>query len=215
MRNITFFLRKRREKEYESSLYYPGSGCDFGPFYLFVEKYNVRKVIYSDYMISKQTIIDSIKEHLPRYRLREEIEINPEFYNKKSWEEFWPNNKYCRQDGKPEDAFGFKVILKNQKIEVDFTFLRTEAIRTYEILSELGIYFDIVVLQDHGFGGNWTRFGGENEILTIARNYKVPELLYIADNTDPWPGYTLKTDFELILKGQMHKHERAILQKDN
>ncbi len=47
-----------------------------------------------------------------------------------------------------------------------------------------------VVLQDHGFGGNWARFGGDGSALrAIAQQFTLPELLLVGENTSPWPGY--------------------------
>jgi hypothetical protein len=47
-----------------------------------------------------------------------------------------------------------------------------------------------VVLQDHGFGGNWTTFGCQRGALyDVARNGTLSEWLLVARNTCPWPGY--------------------------
>ena len=47
-----------------------------------------------------------------------------------------------------------------------------------------------VVLQDHGFGGNWTRFGGHGSLLwCLAQQYARPEWIFVGRGTHPWPGY--------------------------
>jgi len=46
-----------------------------------------------------------------------------------------------------------------------------------------------VLLQDHGFGGNWTHFGGEGLLWELARAHARPDWLLVGRNTAPWPGY--------------------------
>ena len=48
-----------------------------------------------------------------------------------------------------------------------------------------------ILLQDHGFGGNWTRFGGdESPLRTLALRSGLPRWLFVASKpTQVWSGY--------------------------
>jgi hypothetical protein len=64
-----------------------------------------------------------------------------------------------------------------------------------------------VVLQDHGFGGNWNRFGRDGRLHQYARE-NLPRLLYVAPNTTPWPGYVPRS---CLGNGEgIHESRRAI-----
>ena len=48
----------------------------------------------------------------------------------------------------------------------------------------------LLVLQDHGFGGNWNTFGGGGLMEEFARGSgSLPKHLLVAENTRPWQGY--------------------------
>ncbi len=71
-------------------------------------------------------------------------------------------------------------------------FLRAEAVWTYWNLwtrRQAAPY--AVVLQDHGFGGNWARFGGEGSPMhqRMVEAGALPEYLLVGENTIPWPEY--------------------------
>jgi hypothetical protein len=47
------------------------------------------------------------------------------------------------------------------------------------------------VIQDHGVGGNYSRFGGDGFFYQTALAVNsFPHSLVIADNSRPWPGFT-------------------------
>jgi hypothetical protein len=50
-----------------------------------------------------------------------------------------------------------------------------------------------VLLQDHGFGGNWDKFGGGGLLEGIASQFRtLPKFLVVAtENTKPWAGFTV------------------------
>lgn len=49
----------------------------------------------------------------------------------------------------------------------------------------------LIVIQDHGFGGNYDRFDRDGLLERIACETGVlPEFLLVADCSDPWSGYT-------------------------
>jgi hypothetical protein len=69
-----------------------------------------------------------------------------------------------------------------------------------------------VVVQDHGFGGNWTTFGGDGSPLwSLARRGALPKWLLVADNTTPWPDYQVASNTDC---GGMNASPRRLFCKD-
>jgi len=66
-----------------------------------------------------------------------------------------------------------------------------------------------IVLQDHGFGGNWTHFGGDSLLWQLAAARPPPWLL-VADNTQAWPAYERVSSPDT---GGMHGNARALFQR--
>ena len=89
-------------------------------------------------------------------------------------------------------------------------YLATEAAKTYSIMIEHGIVPTALVLQDHGFGGNWSQFGCGGALHEAAIEHDAfPHLLFIGTTTTPWPGYEQVSDY-VVYEGQMHRHARAL-----
>lgn len=66
-----------------------------------------------------------------------------------------------------------------------------------------------VVLQDHGFGGNYDKFGQGGLLEQIAINTQCfPEYLFVTSNTRPWTGYELVADIEGTHVGRYQRLSR-------
>lgn len=72
---------------------------------------------------------------------------------------------------------------------IRFYYLDTEAIQTYlHLWGAVGKAPHIVVVQNHGKGGLWTRLDGDG--LLYAAAAKLPEFLWLGDiDSEPWPHY--------------------------
>jgi hypothetical protein len=71
-----------------------------------------------------------------------------------------------------------------------------------------------IVLQDHGFGGNWAgRFGGQDSCLywLANENSALPQWLLVGEDTDPWPDYTAVSACDTPA-GQ-HGHRRRLFRR--
>jgi len=67
----------------------------------------------------------------------------------------------------------------------------------------------LAALQDHGFGGNYGKFGRDGLLEQIAKKCSVwPEWLLVADNTQAWAGYERIPSCPE--QGGMHGHERHL-----
>ncbi len=73
-----------------------------------------------------------------------------------------------------------------------------------------------VVLQDHGYGGNYTTFGAGGLLHSIAvRTNRIPEMLLVATaNTTPWPGYA-EIQGAVAGGGGMHQVNRCLFLRND
>lgn len=77
------------------------------------------------------------------------------------------------------------------------------------------IKIDLVVLQDHGTGDNWSEFGIGQDLKDIGLSKVsdfLPSFLFVGKNTVPWNGYKQVTDFH----GEFGSacHPRALFRKN-
>ena len=68
----------------------------------------------------------------------------------------------------------------------------------------------LFLLQDHGFGGNYSRFDRKGILCEIICDNSVyPKFVICADNTEIWPGY-VKVNDVLPVFGGMHHNRREL-----
>lgn len=217
MKNIEQLLELN--KNMGSVLYYPGAGNDFETMKLFIDSTTINTVYYADYL--EKFKIDILIQKLgDNWSLINQEEIYPQDFNQTKWSDFWYNLDTAVHFGKPEAAYGIKLILKNtQEKECTLFYLGTEAIMTYHILLQNNIKPDVIILQDHGFGGNW-----ENQVFGFSENKtskfygiskvsaSLPQYIFVGENTTPWSEYKQLTSFE----GQYGSagHPRALFVKE-
>ena len=203
-------------------LYYPGAGFDFETMILLIHNAPIETVYYVDYNSYEKYSHEKLKKNLTsNWDITNYFQIQPDYFGKSSWEDFWYNNINSNMFSKPINGYAFKIFLKNVfGREVVFYYLGTEATKTYEILLQSGIKSDIIVLQDHGFGGNWDKncFGYNNEddsrLYKISKeNYSLPRLLFVAYNTIHWPEFERISRFEGKYGSAGHK--RALFSRIN
>jgi len=71
-----------------------------------------------------------------------------------------------------------------------------------------------VVLQDHGWGGNWTRFGQGGSLQQLASSTRrLPAFLLVAQNTEAWDGYSV-IEGTVAGGGGIHRFERQLWRLD-
>lgn len=201
----------------EVVLYYPGSGTDFGPIQLFAKNANVvvSKVVYADYChrIDQRTERDYVPR-IDEWNTARIQRLGREYFGAAAWDDFWPEDAQGREFSIPEQAFAFTTYLSRPNAaNIEFIFLATEATQTFSVLVRAGIIPTAIVLQDHGWGLNWRSFGGESILWQAAVDLNaLPKLLFVADDTDPWPEYR-KVSSSHVYPGQDHAHARAIFRR--
>ncbi len=179
----------------EPSLYYPGAGGDVDPLKLFVEESDVSTIIYCDYDAGVvRDFFNNINTKLNGYNIKKTRCIDPAFFGCSTWEDFWPCDPAARNGTvDPLHAFGMlsEIYSERSNKRVNFVYLCAEAVQTYKILFSNNKYGPtVVVIQDHGMGGGWTKFGGRESRLYKIAQPALPQLLYVHGN-GVWPGYAV------------------------
>ena len=192
-------------------VYYPGSGIDRDPFHTF-ETCRNPVFIHADYMTTEDQVHNEVLGQTG-WRIAEVGDLNPGHFGMRCWDDFWANHPESVRSANPDTAFGIRAsLVSSDGNRATFIFLHTDGIGTYRVLTRLG-RVDVVVLQDHGFGLNWDKFGANGALHQSAARH-LPRWLYVAADTDPWPGYTRVTDYTCYDDGQMHGHQRALFRND-
>lgn len=107
----------------------------------------------------------------------------------------------------------FESIDRQDRIAV--TVLFADGVATYYQLFPCEYHKSpyLMLLADHGFGGNYTRFG-EGGLLDdiLKKNGHYPEIVMCAPNTHIWEGYVKVEDVDPYVGG-MHRDGRSIYVK--
>lgn len=194
-------------------LYYPGAGTDYGPLQHFALNLDLAVAVYVDYLASPSTIremLRSVSATEPTLQ-----RVTPRDLGCRGWADFWPDQERSLMFARPSRAFGFQCDLQiHPGRSTRLIYLATEAHQTYHRLLGTALQPDLVVLQDHGFGGNWRDFGGESPMYRMAcAAGALPSLLFSAgENTRVWPGYGAVGE-PVLLAGQMHDYCRTLYQR--
>ena len=214
-----------------STFFYPGAYDDFGMIETFVENTTIDCFIFMDY-IDQRFDFQRVSQCLPNYQIRRSRELTPRNFGVDSWGDFWHEHPESRDFGHPENAYAYlhECISPKSGKKFKLYYLGTDAIKTYEVLFRSGIIPDIILIQDHGFGGQWrqfkvypdTEYGAADESLLYSSvmNLGRPPRYLFAQHWDeefetpaPWPGYVQVTA-PVALGGDMHGFKRALYKRD-
>jgi hypothetical protein len=191
------FLEQQSQTRKISTLYYPGAGKDFKTLSFIAENTALESAFFADYASEFRVTADMLLKAMPDWIVENSAELGPDFLRQNSWTAYWYDLGFATEFANPANAYitKYQLLHKPSGKSIDFYYLGTEAIKTYQLLLENGITPDVLVLQDHGWGSNWSTFGGSSILNSIAQSFPLP-LLLIGENTEPWPGYEKRTDFE-------------------
>lgn len=216
------------------TVYYPGSGEDGHPLKLFGGTHSAHCFVFADYGQSKAYVEDQLSDaghpgHPKGYRPREVLTLKESDLRPNGWVPHLDFAKHglvlnsfatTRPPGGPfclfavlerKPAFG----ADHGPLRIAILALGADGIAAFDALwaqSDSGPPPYAIVLQDHGFGGNWTRFGGASSPLWRLARVHPPSWLLVAQNTKPWPGYTCVSSLD---PGGMHAHPRALFKRQN
>jgi len=194
-------------------IYYPGPRYDGQPVKLFGSTHSAHSFVYVDYGLTK----DAIEAELGHdeygfrgYHTLDRVQLAERDLTPNGWVDH-VDPRYEAPHGRAHihtDPFGFiEVLERDQNLDdnygaplIGIMFLGADGIAAYDALfcQQNGTPPPFAfVLQDHGFGGNYDRFGRGGLLENIAnRCHAVPRWLLVADKTDPWDGFTRVPDVD-------------------
>lgn len=183
-------------------VYYPGSGTDGQPIKLFASTHSAHCLIYSDYGLAQGVLDFELYESHPflGYHSLGRIQLSEEDISPKGWT---PQLFTKLRNKGPRDILPYaflEVFERDSRLDdshgaIRFAvlFLCADGIAAYDAIfcQYNGVSTPFAtVLQDHGFGGNYDKFGGGGlleKIAYISNCYSKFQL--VAENTDPWSNY--------------------------
>lgn len=188
-------------------VYYPGSGTDGHPVKLFGSTHGAHCYVYADYGKTQSDLESEIDDSLhgfQGYFTLARIQLTEKDLAPNGWSSHVSSNEVSPNATNYANTtpFCFLEILEREKILDDshgasrlaILFLGADGIASYDALfcqkDNINSPF-AVVLQDHGFGGNYDRFEEGGLLSRIANRCNVlPKFLLAAEGTKPWKGFS-------------------------
>lgn len=204
-------------------VFYPGSGTDGQPVQFFGSRHAAHCFVYADYGITRDHVIRELGEAghpFAGYVSAGHRELLANDLTPNGWVPHIKPRAAAQGPTAPVRPYAFVEILERrpgfddahgpQRLAI--LFLCADGVAAYDALfcqvNATAPY--AVVLQDHGFGGNWTRFGQGGALEELATNTgRLPQFLLVAANTDVWDGYSA-IDGATLGGGGMHGYERQL-----
>lgn len=179
---------------------YPGSGQDGTTVQIFNEAQACHCFLYIDYSISRAQLEVELQQHgFLDYKSVARIDVSEGDFGIGNWtphlraEEvnyrFTPVKPYAVLEilEKSPDA----VVSGASRLAI--LFLAADGHAAYDAVfcqKNSGPAPFALIVQDHGFGGNWADFGAGGPMERIASRTKVfPSMILVGDNTQPWSDY--------------------------
>lgn len=216
-----------REQFFASRVvYYPGAGTDGHPVKLFGASHCAHCFVYADYGVTQPRLETELAD--PRHGFRGyhcldrlqlcERDLVPNAWSAHIARDEAPVSRFSSVAASP---FGFLEILERAP-DLDDThgarriavlFLGADGIAAYDALFCQGGGNSspfAVLLEDHGFGGNYDRFGQGGMLERIARHgNRLPQWLLVAENTRAWDGFARMPEVDGD-RGGMHASLRML-----
>jgi len=205
-------------------VYYPGGEFDDQPIQTFGLTRYAHVFIYADYGVNEDDLISKLQEGIFRgYHVfdicpitgndlipvdwYQHIDINPEKIRDNPIVQREARYTLVILDPDPQ-----MVILGAERIAL--IYLYADGITAYDALfGNYNCRLDLLVLQDHGFGGNYDRFGRGGYMQRIAmRSRLFPALILCDKDNNVWPGYEKIDSVDPVIGG-MHRNTRWLWRK--
>lgn len=208
-------------------VYYPGSGTDGQPVLVFGSRHAAHCFVFVDYGITKSHILrelGSAGHPFAGYQSVGRIDVAERELTPSGWVPHVRPVAAQRPPTQVVSPYAFMEILERAEgfneqhgpKRLALLFLAAEGVAAYDALfcQAHGRAPFAIVLQDHGFGGNWTRFGCEGALEHLAvTTERLPEYLLVATNTRAWTGYA-PIDGDVTGGGGMHGFNRQVYRRD-
>ena len=212
-----------REEFFDSRVvYYPGSGNDGHPVKLFGSTHSAHTFVYVDYGVAQSTVEEKLNGNDFRgYHTLSRLQLHETDLFPNGWRNRvrYPTSTFANVS-----FFCFLEVLERDKELGDdhgarrlaILFIGVDGIAAFDALfcqGNVPTHQLIVVLQDHGFGGNYNRFGrgGLMELATTSNMFDSvrPLWLLVAENTCAWSGFTRVRNVHCCIGGA-NRHKRCL-----
>lgn len=184
-------------------VFYPGSGSDGQPVRFFGIRHAAHCFVYADYLVERGSVEHELSDAghpFHGYRGIGRLDLTPRDLTPHGWHPHLPPQRRYPESVTLREPYAFLEILERMPDRTDahgplrlsILFLGAEGVATYDALfcQDRGAPPFAIVLQDNGFGGNWTTFGRDGALHDLARRTsRWPSCLLVAGNTRAWPGY--------------------------
>ena len=211
-------------------VFYPGSGYDGQPVKLFGGTRTAHCFVYVDYRAEAGSIRAALQDASPHrfkgYTPLDFSEVRQDELAPHGWKQHVCSTetaKFNRFADSFADPYAMLVILER---EADFDethgpkrlavlFLGADGIATFDALWCQGEHDPpyCIVVQDHGFGGNYSSFGHGGLLARLADRCNVrPDWLLVAKNSRQWSGYQPVSRLGAP-EGSMHYRRRSLYRK--
>lgn len=207
-------------------VYYPGNGTDGQPIQLFSSTHSAHCFVYADYGLSQQFLeseLDHKEKNFRGYHTLDRIHVSIRklfsVHSKFSYHYFkrevygYPKRNLFSKGFNGISPYGFIEILERNHDYSDehgperlaILFLGLDGIASYAALfcqrGSISPPF-AVVLQQHGFSGNYDTFerGGLLEHI-VATSGVYPSWLLVARGTESWKGFSQVQDVYAVIGG--------------
>ena len=194
------------------TVYYPGFGNDGHPVSICARAHAAHAFVYVDYNVSKETVSERVNRigdpGFVGYEVEHEEEVSESDLRPGGWPQHvekrdLPQDPYWFANVTP---YGLLVVLKRREDRdgshgperLALLFVGGDGHATYDALycqNDGTCPPFLVVVQDHGFGGNFSAFGAGGLLERIARRCDVfPKWLLVGargrhERFQPWSGY--------------------------
>jgi hypothetical protein len=211
-------------------VYYPGAGTDGQPVAVFGGSGAAHCFVYVDYGLTRQAVehqLDHPQHGFMGYTSIARVTVAEHQLTPAGWvRHFQPGDSTPNRHFIGTEPYAFLEILQRRPDfgpdhgpdRLAIVFMGADGVSAYDALfcqdGRLAPF--AVVLQDHGYGGNYTTFGAGGLLHTIAvRTSRFPEMLLVATgNTSPWPGYA-QIQGAVAGGGGMHQVNRSFFLRND
>ncbi len=189
-------------------VYYPGSGFDGHPVQVFGSADWAHCFVYVDSHVELSELHRELASPTYGFAGYSSLRRIP-----LTWADLVPRGRNPHDlprlvDGSSDGSPGFLEVLARH-VEKDaqhgpsrlaVLFLHADAFAAYQALFDRRFTSappHVVVVQDHGFGRNLSKFGRDGELSRIAGHQRMlPDWLFVAEYSDAWEGYQLVDNVE-------------------
>ena len=208
-------------------VYYPGSGTDGQPLRIWGKSHSAHCFVYVDYGVHQSELHEILSnEHHHRhprgYRPIHIADLTERDLAPNGWRPHMNALGRRRQGFANATPFALWTVLERKEQfgddhgpeRLSLLNIGGDGFATFDAMfcQSAGREVFGLLLQDHGFGGNWSRFGGESYLYDLASRFVLPQWLLLAENTMPWHGYTCVSSSD---SGGMHLHPRRLYRRND